>query len=249
MTCKLSIVTISYMSPGDLRSTYQSLNLLDQDVEWIVVDGGSCNQTLNYLHSLPLPLDFTSEADSGIYDAMGKGLSRSNGEFVIFLNAGDQISSWESLKKALSEAREYDVFFASASYIDDGILIATRYAKNPNLYIYHSVPGNQQATIYRRSSLLTIGVPSAYRICGDYALACLMYKAGFKLGASRHIVSKFFLGGASSVNWCLLIVEAWSIQKSILNSPYLLRTLSLFLRFFNIWSLKTIQFCRKVVNI
>ena len=59
------------------------------EFEWIVVDGGSTDGTVDWIKSGRRVTSWTSENDSGIYDAMNKGITKSNGEYLVFLNAGD----------------------------------------------------------------------------------------------------------------------------------------------------------------
>lgn len=87
---KLSIITICYNEPN-LEKTCQSVvNQTWQDFEWIVVDGGSNDETQKIWDKYKHRIDkFVSEPDNGIYDAMNKGINLANGKFLNFLNAGD----------------------------------------------------------------------------------------------------------------------------------------------------------------
>lgn len=80
-----------FNSLNALKATVVSVQAQEYaDFEHIVVDGGSCDGTVDYLRSLEncRPL-WISEPDKGIYDAMNKGLRLARGEYVHFLNAGD----------------------------------------------------------------------------------------------------------------------------------------------------------------
>jgi len=78
--------------------------------EHIVVDGGSTDGTVQYLNALSVDypiLRFISEVDSGIYDAMNKGLAMARGDYILFLNAGDSLVTQdvvEQLVPVLGEA-------------------------------------------------------------------------------------------------------------------------------------------------
>lgn len=245
MKCKLSIITISYKSPSELILTGKSINLQDTDIEWIIIDGGGCNQSKLYLHGLPPSVDWSSESDRGIYDAMGKGLLRAKGDHVLFINSGDEISDWIALKNTLQIAHNFDVLFAASVFVKDNIDIFLRLPRLPSVYIYHSVPGNQQSTIYRRTALLDIGIPTEYPLCGDYALSCKLFRHKYLFGSSNNKISRFHLGGASSMHWRQLMKEAWLIQKYVLHSPFGVRFLSFCLRFINIFGLKLLERLRK----
>lgn len=92
---RFSIVTIAYNDLPGLRRTVASVDgQTDQDWEHLIVDGGSTDGTAAWLRELPEDerRSWTSESDRGIYDAMNKGLDRSNAELIVFMNSGDCLS-------------------------------------------------------------------------------------------------------------------------------------------------------------
>lgn len=246
MQKKLTIITISFKSPSDLRLTYNSINSHDADVEWLIVDGGGCEDSLKFLKQLPPTVNWVSERDNGIYDAMRKGVKMATGQHILFLNSGDELLDWSILKNTLLEAQNVDVLYAAAKFSNKGSDIFIRYPRKPHIYIFHSVPGNQQATIYKRSALIRVGIPIEYPLCGDYALACSLFRGDFLIHRSRNVLSRFYLGGASSVRWGQLLFEAWRIQQKILHSNIILRSLSFGFRALNIFSLKILKVSKPV---
>lgn len=88
---KVSIVTICYNAQKDLKKTIESVKSLDySNIEYIVIDGGSCDGTKDVLvQNQQWISEWVSEKDNGIYDAMNKGILRCSGEWIIFMNAGD----------------------------------------------------------------------------------------------------------------------------------------------------------------
>lgn len=99
----LSIVTVVYNSKEALLKTYQSIKSQGNlDYEWVVIDGGSSDGTIEFLDKVDdVSVTWVSEPDKGIYDAMNKGLRRATGRYVQFLNAGDIFHDKSSLKAAL----------------------------------------------------------------------------------------------------------------------------------------------------
>ena len=93
----ISIITVTYNNFDDLYRTLDSLEKID-GIEKIVVNGGECAKTKEYLS------DFDgisiSEPDKGISDAFNKGVSRSTGDNVMFLNSGDILLSPDYLHEA-----------------------------------------------------------------------------------------------------------------------------------------------------
>lgn len=90
-----SIVTVTRNDKRGITKTLESISKQKyQYFEWLVVDGASTDETVQFLeeHLISIPqLNFVSEPDTGIYDAMNKGFSRSTGDLILFLNSGDQL--------------------------------------------------------------------------------------------------------------------------------------------------------------
>ncbi|MGL4520034.1 MAG: glycosyltransferase family 2 protein [Phocaeicola sp.] len=86
-----SIITVCYNADKVLERTLQSVASQSyQSVEYILVDGNSTDNTLPLIQSYQGVISrWVSEPDSGIYDAMNKGLTLATGEYLCFLNAGD----------------------------------------------------------------------------------------------------------------------------------------------------------------
>ncbi|HPA78746.1 MAG TPA: glycosyltransferase family 2 protein [Kiritimatiellia bacterium] len=91
----LSIITVCRNEAGRIRRTIDSVvQQSDLDFEWIVVDGASSDGTVDILRHSGAPIDrLISEPDTGIYDAMNKGVLAARGEYTLFLNAGDRLEN------------------------------------------------------------------------------------------------------------------------------------------------------------
>jgi len=87
----LSIITVVYNGQAFLEETILSIaNQTYQNIEYIVIDGGSSDSTLDIIQKYEHVINFwTSENDLGIYDAMNKGAKIANGSYISFLNASD----------------------------------------------------------------------------------------------------------------------------------------------------------------
>lgn len=86
-----SIITVVYNGESGIRQTIQSvLDNKADDIEYIVIDGGSTDRTVAIIEEFSASIDYwVSEKDQGIYDAINKGIQRSHGEFFYVLNVGD----------------------------------------------------------------------------------------------------------------------------------------------------------------
>ena len=103
-SCKVSVITVVRNDAGHIRSTVEScLAQKWPDVEYIVIDGASDDGTLDILEEYKDRISvFVSEKDSGIYDAMNKGIALATGDWISILNSGDEFVSENSLRDILS---------------------------------------------------------------------------------------------------------------------------------------------------
>lgn len=101
----LSIITVTRNDCSGLESTYRSLRSqtiephLVQNIEWVVIDGASTDNTNELLSSIKFfgKFLYISEPDSGIFDAMNKGVGLASGSHLLFLNAGDALAGHDVL--------------------------------------------------------------------------------------------------------------------------------------------------------
>lgn len=109
MRSELTIITINYNNAFGLQKTVESvLAQSTQDFEYIVVDGGSTDGSVDYLIAQNSELrtqnfSFISEKDKGIYNAMNKGIRMAKGEYIHFLNSGDWLVDEYVVEKMLKE--------------------------------------------------------------------------------------------------------------------------------------------------
>lgn len=119
---QLSIITITYNAEQFLERTIQSiLAQTDQNFEYIIIDGKSKDGTLAIAENYKSRVNkLISEPDKGLYDAMNKGLKNASGDFVWFMNAGDEINDYQAVEKiykAISD--KIDVLYGDTYFVDD----------------------------------------------------------------------------------------------------------------------------------
>lgn len=88
---KISIITVAFNSQSTISRTIESIFSQDYDnIEYILIDGGSTDWTLDIIENYKDKIDFfVSEEDDGIYDAMNKGIRQATGDIVGILNSDD----------------------------------------------------------------------------------------------------------------------------------------------------------------
>jgi glycosyltransferase involved in cell wall biosynthesis len=124
----LSIITVVYNGGYYLSGTARSvLAQTYPHIEYIIVDGGSTDHTMTVIQWAEMAnarmlntkiLRWVSEPDKGLYDAMNKGLRMATGDFVWFLNAGDEIPDAKTVEKMMQTCTpETDVLFGEAMLV------------------------------------------------------------------------------------------------------------------------------------
>lgn len=112
----ITIVTVVLNNKNFLEETIKSVLEQDINLEYIIIDGGSTDGTIDvikkYQNSLEL---WVSEKDRGIYDAMNKGLKYASGKYIGFLNSGDLYfpKSLNIIKKYIKEIENLDFIFGT----------------------------------------------------------------------------------------------------------------------------------------
>ena len=100
---KASIITIAYNAVDTIQHTLDSVaNQTFTDIEHIIVDGNSEDDTVKLCQSYPHISKIVSEEDNGIYDAFNKGIRLAKGDFVGFLNADDVFNDKNSLNEIIN---------------------------------------------------------------------------------------------------------------------------------------------------
>lgn len=224
-----SIVTVVYNDAKGLKCTGDSLvNQSLEIFEWIIIDGGSTDGTLDNIDQYDkLKLKWISEKDNGIYDAMNKGIEKSTGEYVVFLNAGDTFESDHVLNRVMTELQQNQsqpgMLFCGANLLFKNRKKIYRRTRLIEKYIWHGLPANHQATFFKRSLLNSKSYSDLYILSGDYFLVADLYNKGVNCHYLEEPVVRFSIGGFSHQNPLLALKEAYQIQKNVLGTSLYLR--------------------------
>jgi glycosyltransferase involved in cell wall biosynthesis len=108
---QLSIITINLNNNYGLKKTIDSvLSQTFNNFEFIVIDGGSLDGSVEVLKEyLSGMVNWISETDAGIYNAMNKGIAKADGEYILFLNSGDFLVNNDVLKSVFSNSELVDI--------------------------------------------------------------------------------------------------------------------------------------------
>lgn len=121
---KFSIITVTYNAGATLEDTIQSVITQSyRNIEYIIVDGGSKDRTLEIIEQYrPHIHKVISEPDKGLYDAMNKGISLATGDYICFLNAGDELHEDDTLLlmvHSITENALPDVLYGETAIVDE----------------------------------------------------------------------------------------------------------------------------------
>ena len=120
---KISIITVCYNSGKTIEDTFKSVQSQSyKDIEYIVIDGGSKDNTLELINQYKEIIDYTvSEKDNGLYDAMNKGIEKATGDVIGFLNSDDLFCDDMAVEKVMNvfnENSKIDSVYADIYYVD-----------------------------------------------------------------------------------------------------------------------------------
>jgi glycosyltransferase involved in cell wall biosynthesis len=201
---KLSIITINYNNLEGLKRTVDSVvNQTWQEFEYIVIDGGSTDGSKEYIESQSATIDYwVSEKDTGIYNAMNKGIKAATGDYLLFLNSGDELYNMKVLEENYKDIHTEDLV-----YFD----LCQMFETSTNIHIFSN------EISYKTFLNGTIGHPTTFikkelfdkygfydenlKIVSDWKFF-FMVVAKFN-ASSRKInktLSKFYMDGISSTN-------------------------------------------------
>ena len=121
---KFSVITVTYNAGKVLEDTIQSVVFQTyRNVEYIIVDGNSKDNTLEIVDKYRNRISqVISEPDKGLYDAMNKGIQLATGDYLCFLNAGDEFHDNETLQKIVHtlKGKELpDVIYGETAIVDE----------------------------------------------------------------------------------------------------------------------------------
>lgn len=170
---KVSIITVCYNEENGIEDTCRSVVSQDyKNYEWIVIDGGSTDKTLGILDRYKSNISvLISEKDSGVYDAMNKGILLARGEYLLFLNGGDYFFESDVLEKSFAEnLYDADILYGNCCVLmEDGGKQILNFAENINKYYFLDVCINHQSTFIKRNLFERFGLyDQNYKILADY---------------------------------------------------------------------------------
>lgn len=205
---KVSIITVAYNCASTISDTLRSVaSQTHKAVEHIVIDGASTDATLAIVNEYGAHVaSVVSEPDSGIYEAMNKGLALATGEFVGFLNADDVYANEQVVARIAGAADELqsDVVYGDLVYVDQNNLgkVFRRWHSGtfaPSRLRFGWMPPHP--TFYVRTQILKSqgGFDTRYRIAADYdCMLRTLMSPGAQVAYVDDVLVHMRTGGASN---------------------------------------------------
>jgi glycosyltransferase involved in cell wall biosynthesis len=208
---KLSIVTATYNAGSQLQRTIDSVAEQDyQDIEYVVVDGGSTDTTVDVISRAADHIaSWASEPDEGIYDALNKGIRQSTGDVVTFLHAGDVYESPAAASRMMSALDQSD---ADIAYSD---VVYFRESDPSKIVRYYSsarftkarigsgfMPAHPTMFVRRDTYERVGGYDTSYSIAGDFDwVARALAVHGVRSHYVEGVLIRMVAGGLSTRGW------------------------------------------------
>lgn len=214
---KYSIIVVTFNNADGLQRTLKSIRQLDYDCkEVIVIDGGSKDGTLEVMDKeSDLITVAVSEKDSGIYNAMNKGIKHVTGDYVVFMNAGDMFANEGVL--SLVNGYDGDIILGSERYGGQVRLVKSQMS----LYDILSIGINHQAVYYRREVLQKYGFDESYKLTADFkSVVEPVAKDKATVSCVTEILALCEGGGISERRWRDTLTEKQRMIKEVVEPFY-----------------------------
>lgn len=212
----LSVITIVFNNVRDIERTILSVvNQSYSNIEYVVIDGGSTDGTMEIIQKYRTKISvLISEKDAGIYDAMNKGLSKASGDYVLFMNSGDEIYALDTVQKVFALEPDADIYYGETEMFDENWnSLGQRRHKAPEKLTLKSfrfgMSVSHQAIYVKRS----IAKPFSrdYRLSSDIDWVLHAISNARKIVNTHMYVAKYLVGGMSKKRHRESLIERFRI--------------------------------------
>lgn len=220
----ISVITVVFNGAATLEHTIRSVIEQNYDnVEHIIIDGGSTDATLDILRKYDDSIDYwVSEKDAGIYDAMNKGISMARGDYIGMLNSDDYFANPSALEiiAAYLGANNVDAVFSCLDIVDpanlDRVLRKYRISRFSPFMLRIGVMPPHPTFYCKKSCYEKAGqYRTDYRIAADFEmLARLLLKHHVTWKFIDETTVKMRSGGLSSSG----INSNWVVNREIIRA-------------------------------
>ena len=215
---KISIITIVYNNVRDIEHTILSvINQSYSNIEYIVIDGASTDGTLDIIQKYRGSIDIlVSEKDNGIYEAMNKGLAKATGDYVLFLNSGDELYDNNTIHTIVDNGNGADIIYGETKLVDeDRKIIGDRRHKAPAEFDWKSFQYGMnvchQAIYVKREIAPPYNLQ--YKLSADIDWVIRAAKNAKTTQNVNCYVARYLVGGMSQKRHNQSLIERYAIFK------------------------------------
>jgi len=198
----LTVITIVYNNVRDIERTIKSvLNQTHKNLEYIIIDGKSTDGTMAVIDKYRTQLSkVVSEPDKGIYDAMNKGLAMAKGDYILFMNSGDEIYDEHTVEEVFASTPGADIYYGETEmYNDNWESLGRRRHEAPEQFDWTSFKYGMNIShqaIYIKKSI-TEPYDLKYKYSADIDWIIKAAKKSSSIVNVHRYVAKYLVGGMS----------------------------------------------------
>lgn len=217
---QLSVITICYNEKNIERTLKSIVGQSCRDFEWIVIDGGSTDGTLEIIKRYKNDIDIlVSETDKGIYNAMNKGIKMAKGKYLNFMNGGDEFVDEKVIEEFYAFAGQFDeedVIYGNFNLIaPDGKISDISFPCCINRTFFYDNTINHQSAFIKRELFDKFGLyDENYKIAADWAKWCIFANHHCRFKHWERKIAKFYADGISATQKDRLNAEKEIIQNT-----------------------------------
>lgn len=226
---KLSIITINYNNGIGLEQTIKSvINQTSKEFEYIIIDGASNDGSVDIIKQYESKINYwVSEPDSGIYNAMNKGIKAAKGEYCQFLNSGDCLVKEDVTEKMLKNIPDTSIIIGNMlKSFPNGKLIVDKGLGNekPTFLTFYKGTLNHSPAYIRRNLFNKYGYyDESLKIVSDWKWYLITVGLNNETLVYKNIdVSIFDMGGVSNQEKLLLKKERRTVLEGLIHKNILI---------------------------
>jgi len=207
---KVTLITATYNSARYLTDSLESVaSQTCPNIEHLVVDGGSSDETLKIVKNAPSVTRWISEPDEGIYDALNKGIKMATGDIIGFLHSDDLLASSKTIENILNVFSQHkgeqiggvygDLEFVQVENIQKVIRRWKSKPYNVKNLKYGWMPPHPTLFLKKEIYYKYGGFDTSFNIAGDFDFMLRIMKDGkFNYFYFPEYITKMRIGGAST---------------------------------------------------
>jgi glycosyltransferase involved in cell wall biosynthesis len=206
MNLKFTVVTVVFNAESVIRKTMESvLNQEYPPYEYLIFDGVSTDRTLEIADEYKelffnkgIIFNVVSEKDTGIYNAMNKGVKAAKGDFISFLNAGDwyELDALKNINEFYNED-SFELTYGGLHYINPNGTVTNKMSK-VDKFLISSRHWNHPSMFLKREIYQKYGFDEYFKAYADFNLYLKLRKNGTKIRVIDKVITNFVADGVST---------------------------------------------------